>query len=219
MPPDSRGPAALADILPVSRETGERLARLVALVEKWQKAENLVAGSTLREIWRRHVADSAQLVPLFPSASGWLDLGSGGGFPGMVIAILSADRPGAVVHLIESNSRKCAFLRTAIRETGAPAIVHQGRVEDILAGWREPVDVITARALASLADLLRMAGPLVGPERPALFLKGVDYRHEIAEAAQSFDLDLVEHPSRVSEGSVILEVRRATPKPGAKPRP
>ena len=219
MPPDARGPAALADILPVSRETGERLAQYVALVEKWQKAENLIAGSTLREIWRRHVADSAQLVPLFPTAARWLDLGSGGGFPGMVVAILVADRPGATVHMVESNSRKCAFLRTAARETGAPAIVRQGRIEDVLSEWSAPVDVITARALAPLGDLLGMAGPLIGPSRPAAFLKGADFRREVAEAAQSFDLDLVEHPSRVADDSVILEVRRATPRPGAKPRP
>jgi 16S rRNA (guanine527-N7)-methyltransferase len=215
-----RGPAALSDILPVSRETEERLARFVALVEKWQRVENLVAESTLRDIWRRHVADSAQLVPLFPVASRWLDLGSGGGFPGLVIAILVADRPGAVVHLVESNSRKCAFLRAAQRETGAPAIVHHGRIADVLAGWSDPVDVITARALAPLTELLRMTGPLISAERPAAFLKGADYRTEIDEAAQTFDLDLVEHPSRVADGSVILEVRRAIRKSGgAKSRP
>jgi 16S rRNA (guanine527-N7)-methyltransferase len=219
MRPDISGPAALADILPVSRETGERLARFVALVEKWQKAENLIAGSTLREIWRRHVADSAQLVPLFPAATHWLDLGSGGGFPGIVIAILVADRPGATVHLVESNSRKCAFLRAAARETGAPAVVHQGRIDDVLSGWNRPVDVITARALAPLCDLLRMTGALIGPDRPAAFAKGVDFRREVAEAAESFDLDLVEHPSRVAEGSVILEVRRAAPRSGATPSP
>ena len=220
MPPDSAGPAALSDIVAVSRETGERLAAFVRLVEKWQKAENLVAGSTLPGIWRRHVADSAQLVPLFPAAARWLDLGSGGGFPGMIVAILVADRPGARVHLVESNSRKCAFLRTAVRETGAPAVIHQGRIADVLAGWSEPVDLITARALASLPDLLRMTGGLIGPERRAAFLKGADYRREVEEAAQAFELDLVVHGSRVAEDSVILEVRRAVAKPeDARSRP
>src|SRR5690606_4184410 len=119
-----------------------RLAILVRLVETWQKAENLVAAATLPDIWTRHVADSAQLAPLFPEARHWLDLGSGGGFPGLVVALLIADRPGAHVHLVESNTRKCAFLRTAIRETGAPAEIHQGRIADVLADWKAPVEVV-----------------------------------------------------------------------------
>jgi 16S rRNA (guanine527-N7)-methyltransferase len=131
------------------------------------------------------VADSAQLVPLFPDACRWLDLGSGGGFPGLVVAILVADRPGAGVDLVESNSRKCAFLRTAIRETGAPATVHQGRIEDVLAGWSAPTEVITARALAPLPALLAMTALLLGSSCRAAFLKGAGYRDEIAEAAQS----------------------------------
>jgi 16S rRNA (guanine527-N7)-methyltransferase len=220
MPPDRTALGPVRSILPVSRETEERLALLVALVEKWQKAENLIAPSTLREIWTRHVADSAQLVPLFPDARHWLDLGSGGGFPGLVVAILVAERPGAGVDLVESNSRKCAFLRTAIRETGAPAMVHQGRIEDVLSGWSAPTEVITARALASLAALLAMTAPLIGPACRAAFLKGAGYRDEIAEAAQSFDLDLVVHPSRVADDSAILEVTRAAPLPGGRrPRP
>jgi 16S rRNA (guanine527-N7)-methyltransferase len=211
MPPEPRpGLAELRSTLPVSRETYDRLAKLVALVGKWQKAENLVAPSTLPEIWTRHVADSAQLLPLFPEARHWLDLGSGGGFPGLVIAVLLADREGeGAVHLVESNARKCAFLRTAAREAGAPALVHQGRIQTILADWAAPVDVITARALAPLPILLDLAGHLLGPARRAAFLKGVDFQREIDEAAQSWDFDLVIHHSRISEGSVILEVTRA----------
>lgn len=213
MPPEGQpGLETLEALLPVSRETYDRLAVFVALVRKWQKAENLVAPGTLPEIWTRHVADSAQLIPLFPDARQWLDLGSGGGFPGLVVAILLGDITGAAVHLVESNTRKCAFLRTAIRETGAPAVVHQGRIEDVLAKWTEPVDVISARALASLSDLLRMSAHMIGPWRRAAFLKGVDYRAEIAEASQSWDLDLLIHPSRISEGSVILEISRAVPR-------
>ncbi len=220
MPPERDGPGSVRAVLTVSRETEERLALFVALVEKWQKAENLIAPSTLRDIWTRHVADSAQLVPLFPDARRWLDLGSGGGFPGLVVAILIAGRAGARVHLVESNSRKCAFLRTAIRETGAPAEVHQGRIEDVLAGWNAPTEVITARALAPLAALLAMTAPLIGPACRAVFLKGAGYRDEIAEAAQSFDVDLVVHPSRVADDSAILEVIRAAPLPGGRrPRP
>jgi len=214
MPPDRTGPETLRAILPVSRETEARIAAFVRLVEKWQKAENLVAPATLPDIWVRHVADSAQLVPLFPGVRRWLDLGSGGGFPGMVVALLVADEPGARVHLVESNTRKCAFLRAAIRETGAPAEVCQGRIADVLSGWTEPTEMITARALAPLTDLLAMTAPLLGRGCRAAFLKGADHRAEIAEASQSFDLDLLEHPSRVAEGSVILEVRRAVAKPG-----
>ncbi len=219
MPRDRSGPETLQDILPVSRETGERLTALVQLVEKWQKAENLVANATLKDIWTRHVADSAQLVPLFPDVRHWLDLGSGGGFPGLVVALLVAESPGARVHLVESNTRKCAFLRTVIRETGAPAEVHQGRIADVLADWSQPTEMVTARALASLTALLDMTAPLLGRGCRAAFLKGVEYRTEIAEASQSFDLDLVIHPSRVAEGSVILETRRAVAKPdGPKAR-
>jgi 16S rRNA (guanine527-N7)-methyltransferase len=207
MPPE--GIAAVAAIVPVSRETAARLEAFVALVGKWQRAENLVGPAALKQIWTRHVADSAQLLPLFPGARRWLDLGSGAGFPGMVIAILLAGR--GVVHLVESNGRKCAFLRAAARETGAPAEVHQGRIEDILAAWSKPVEVITARALAPLGELLRLTWRLIRPERPAAFLKGADYRNEIAEASQSFALDLVVHASRISDG-VILEVRGAAPK-------
>ena len=136
---------------PVSRETYGRLAALVALVKKWQRAENLVAASTLDTIWTRHVADSAQLVAVFPKIRHWLDLGSGGGFPGLVTAILLGDgsRDDGTVHLVESNARKCAFLRTAVRDIGAPAVVHHGRIEDILARFEAPVEAISARALAS----------------------------------------------------------------------
>jgi len=212
MPPDAApGLEALRDLLPVSRETYERLARLVGLVKKWQRAENLVAASTLDAIWTRHVADSAQLVTILPQAMHWLDLGSGGGFPGLVIAILLGSDGGSV-RLVESNTRKCAFLRTAARETGAPATIHQGRIEEVLADWTVPVDAISARALASLPDLFCLAGHLISPDRPAAFFKGVDYRSEIDEAAQSWDFDLIIHPSRISEGSVILEVSRAVPK-------
>jgi 16S rRNA (guanine527-N7)-methyltransferase len=214
MPPETLpGLYALQALLPVSRETYNRLALLVGLVKKWQKAENLVAPSTLSEIWTRHVADSAQLAALFPAARHWLDVGSGGGFPGLVTAILiSAEESDGVVHLVESNVRKCAFLRTAARETGAPAIVHHGRIEEVLASWSLPVDIISARALAPLPDLFRLTGHMITRDRPATFPKGVDYRSEIDEASQSWDFDLVIHPSRISEGSVILEVRRAVPK-------
>jgi 16S rRNA (guanine527-N7)-methyltransferase len=218
MPRDGlRGAAALEAIYPVSRETYDRLAALVALVAKWQKAENLVAPSTLGEIWTRHVADSAQLIRLFPKARTWLDLGSGGGFPGLVVAILiSADRAAGKVHLVESNARKCAFLRTAARTTGAPVVVHQERIEALLPTWAEPTDVITARALASLDQLLGVTSHLIATETPAAFLKGVDYRTELDKASLTWALDLVVHDSLIGEGGVILEIHRAVRKAEAR---
>jgi 16S rRNA (guanine527-N7)-methyltransferase len=120
----SEAAKALADIEPVSRETLDRLETFVALVRKWQRAENLVAPSTVPDIWCRHVADSAQLIALFPAVRRWIDIGSGAGFPGMVLAIAGA--AGTTVDLIESNQRKCAFLRLVARETGARAKIHEG---------------------------------------------------------------------------------------------
>ena len=156
---------ALEGIVPVSRETGERLEAFVALLRKWQPVENLVSGKTLPEIWRRHVADSAQLYPLFPDTARWIDLGTGAGFPGLVVAILAVEKPGAHAYLIESNQRKCAFLRAAIRETGAAASVHAGRVEEVLPGLIPgpigPHDRVIGRAVASLTEMLGLASPLM----------------------------------------------------------
>lgn len=203
-------PSALDGVLPVSRETRDRLGLFVDRLREWQRAENLIAPSTLGDIWSRHVADSADLVRLYPSPQRWLDLGSGAGFPGMVVAI--AGPPGTHVDLVESNTRKCAFLRLVARETGAPAAVHQGRADILLPSWPEPVDRITARAVAPLAVLLELAGPLMVKGVPAAFHKGRDFRSEVAEASQSFDFDLVENASRVGEG-VILEITNLRRKP------
>jgi 16S rRNA (guanine527-N7)-methyltransferase len=207
----SGGDNALSGIVGVSHGTLSRLTRLVELVETWHSAENLIATSTLPDIWRRHVADSAQLVPLFPEARDWVDLGSGAGFPGLVVAILLAEK-SCTVHLLESNQRKCAFLRVAVRETGAPAIVHDGRIEATLANWREPVDIVTARALAPLSGLLTHAAPLIHRGARAAFFKGRDFVREIEEASKYWDFDLVQHPSKTNESGVILEIRRVAAK-------
>lgn len=204
--------SALGDILPVSRETGERLQAFVALLEKWQPAENLISAKTLPEIWRRHVADSAQLFQMFPETRTWLDMGTGAGFPGMVLAILGIERPETEVFLVESNRRKCAFLRQAIRETGAKATVLEGRVEDVLPGIARPVERVVARALAPLARLLELAEPLLGQGVPAAFHKGQDFQAEIDAASQTFAFDLVRHDSLVGEG-VILEITALRRKP------
>ena len=204
--PADDGPEALAGIVDVPRETIDWLSAYVALLRKWQPAENLVAPSTLPSLWRRHVADSAQLVPLFPDARTWLDLGSGGGFPGLVVACLVAGRPGAHVHLIESNARKCAFLRRVASEAHLPVTVHRGRIETVLRGWQAPVDVVTARALAALAELLRLAEPVLATGARGAFHKGRDFRREVEEATQSWTFDLVNHKSRIDADGVILEI-------------
>ena len=192
--------------MPVSRETGEKLEAFVALIEKWQVAENLVSPGTLPVIWTRHIADCLQLLPLMPTARQWLDVGSGAGLPGLVVAIAGGE--GTHVDLIESNQRRCAFLRQAIRETGAPATVHEGRAEDLLADWKTPVDRIIARAVARLDQLLKLAAPLMLSGVPAAFHKGRGFQREIEEATQSWDFDLVQHQSRIGGGGVILEITR-----------
>lgn len=196
--------SALAGVLPVSRETAAKLEAFVALLRKWQPAENLVSPKTLPEIWRRHVADSAQLLRLFPQDRKWIDLGAGGGFPGMVLAICLGTE--GQVHLVESNRRKCAFLRAAIRETGAQAKVYEGRIEDVLFGWTEPVDRVTARALASLAELLRLAEPVMSKGIPAAFMKGQEAGREISEAHARWSFTVARHESLTGEGGVILDI-------------
>jgi 16S rRNA (guanine527-N7)-methyltransferase len=209
------GPEALAGILDVSRETVDRLQLYVDLLRKWQGSINLVAHSTLPAIWQRHIADSAQLVALFPEALKWVDLGSGGGLPAIVVAILLTGRAGAHVDLIESDQRKCAFLRQAIRATAAPAAVHGGRIESVLEGWSKPVDMFSSRALAPLAKLFALSEPLFRAGARGAFHKGLDFDEEISEASKSWDADLVIHRSKTDSAGVILEVRHLARKPAA----
>jgi len=205
--------SALDGIIPVSRETGQRLEQFVDLLRKWQSADNLVGRGTLSSVWRRHVADSAQLLKFFPDSRIWLDIGSGAGFPGLVVAILLAETPGSLVHLVESNTRKCAFLRQAIRQTGAPAKVHNGRIEAILTDWSEPVDMISARALAPLDRLISLAEPLFSAGVRGAIHKGQDFAREIEETAKSWVVDLVKHQSLTDERGVILEIRHVARRP------
>jgi 16S rRNA (guanine527-N7)-methyltransferase len=202
------GPEALDGIVAVSRETRVRLGTYVALVAKWQKSQNLVAPTTLPHIWHRHVADSAQAQALLPQARRWVDLGSGAGFPGLVTAILLAETAGAAVHLVESNKGKAAFLRTVARETGAPAIVHDQRIEEFVGGFVEPVDAVSARALASLDRLCAWAAPLVARGAVAVFHKGQDFGAELKEATLSWALDLIEHQSKTDPTGRLIEIRK-----------
>jgi 16S rRNA (guanine527-N7)-methyltransferase len=197
--------SAVEAILPVSRETADRLSAYVALLRKWQPAENLISPKTLPDVWHRHIADAAQIVRLFPKDRRWLDLGSGAGLPGLVIAIC-LPAGDSLVHLVESNRRKCAFLRAAIRETGAPAEVHEGRIEEVLAEWSQPVDRITARALAPLRDLLRLSGQVMVQGVPAAFMKGQDWEAEVAAAKREWKFDVTKYDSMTGEGGVILDI-------------
>src|SRR5215831_2017271 len=129
-------------LTPVSRETEERLDRFVELLLTWQKTTHLVSPASIPKLWTRHVADSLQLLDLAPKASLWVDLGSGGGFPGLAIACALAETPGAQIHLVESNNKKAAFLREAIRVTGAPGVVHPIRIEKFVANFSLIADAL-----------------------------------------------------------------------------
>ena len=193
----------------VSRETLERLEAYVALLTKWQSALNLVGSRSLSDVWHRHVLDSAQLIELAPAkARTWLDVGSGAGFPGLVLAILGAGD----VFLLEKDARKCAFLREAIRITGAQAHIVEHRVEIIVE--MEPEErpfsrphVITARAVAPLGKLLLMVAPLCDPETLCLFPKGQDVEHELTAIAKYPNIDVDKLPSRTAPGAAILRIK------------
>jgi 16S rRNA (guanine527-N7)-methyltransferase len=190
----------------VSRETQERLEHFAALFSKWARTINLVAPSTLHEVWQRHIADSAQIFQLSPGPFKWMDLGSGGGFPGIVTAIFLAELDDGWVNLIESNQKKAAFLRVALSETGARGSVHPLRIEQ--ASTQLPdCDCISARALAELDRLLSYSSDWLA-DKPArgFFHKGRDYRREVSEARSRWDFDLLEHRSVVEQDSVILEI-------------
>ncbi len=194
------------DLSAVSRETEAALAAFAALVRRWTPAINLVAPSTLPDLDHRHIADSAQLLPLAPTGwTHWADLGSGGGFPGIVIAILARGRSDAHVTLVESDQRKATFLRTAARELGLAVTVHAARAESLL-----PLnaDVLTARALAPLSQLLPLAHRHLRPGGTALFPKGRRHAQETAEARQTWHFDLTEHPSQTDPEGRILQIER-----------
>lgn len=195
----------------VSRETHERLTHYVELFKKWNKTTNLAAPSTIAEIWSRHIADSAQVFQLNPKPQIWIDLGSGGGLPGVVTAIFLAELQDGWVHLVESNNKKAAFLRVALAETGARGSVHPVRIEKAPEIIPE-CDVISARALADLDLLLEYVQPWAQKSEKvkAFFNKGRDYQSEITKARGRWQFDLVKHTSVVEADSVILEISRLT---------
>lgn len=191
--------------LDVSRETLARLERYAALLKKWNPKVNLVARSTIDDLWTRHIGDSAQVFGLAPPFwTHWVDLGSGGGFPGMVVAILAAEKnPAGAVSLVESDRRKAAFLRTVARETGIPVTVHAERIEHLSP---QGADVLSARALAPLADLLPFARRHLRSGGTALFPKGESYGDELQEALdrESFSYQVI--PSRTDPRAAIIKI-------------
>ena len=197
--------AALA-LRPVSRETAERLDAFAGELTRWQTVKNLVGRGTLDRIWTRHIADSLQLLDLAEGEQ-WVDLGSGAGFPGLVLGIAALDeRPGMQVALIESNARKCAFLRHIARLTGAAVTVHQARLEDVI-GPLGSTNVVTARALAPLTDLIGWSEQLLKTGAVGLFPKGRDAAVELTEARKSWRFDADVFPSRTDSDARIIRVR------------
>ncbi len=188
----------------VSRETRAKLEIYEAELRRWQRVKNLVGASTLDEIWNRHFVDSLQLTELAAGAV-WADLGSGAGFPGLVVAVARANTR---VHLVESDSRKCAFLRHVARATAAPARIWEGRIEVMLPQLDPVPTVVTARALASLDELLGLAAPLLMNGAVGLFPKGRDYLSELTRAAESWRFDVDAIPSAVDPDGRILRIRR-----------
>jgi len=200
----------------VSHETAARLDVYVDLLLRWQQIKNLVAPSTLGEIWTRHIADSAQLLPLLGRSRTIVDIGSGAGFPGLVLAIVKSGEAGFHVHLVESNGRKAAFLREVVRATEAPATVHGARIEDFTRGWRGDVDFLTARALASLGDLLAFGESLFDAGSRALFLKGQSARQELADASEGWNIDAKLYPSVTDSSGQIILINSASRRNGVR---
>ncbi len=205
--PASDRAAALA-LTPVSRETEARLDRYVDLLVAWQAKTNLVAPSTLPQLWTRHIADSLQLVDLAPSARRWLDFGSGGGFPGVVLACAMAEHEGASVQLVERIAKKAAFLREALRVTGGAGSVILADIGDYVDSSKAPIDCVTARAVAPLHMLLGYAEPLVQRGAKALFLKGQDVESELTEATKYWNIEPILHPSRTGGHGWIVELNK-----------
>lgn len=202
-------PSDKADALaltPVSRETEARLDRYVDLLAQWQVKTNLIAPSTWPTIWTRHIADSLQLLALAPNAKRWVDLGSGGGFPGVVLACALADQSGANIHLVERNAKKAAFLREALRVTGGRGEVFLSDIGDYVERSNGPVDCVTARALAPLHMLLGYVEPLMKRGAKALFLKGQDIESELTDATKYWSISPRLHGSRTEGGGFIVEI-------------
>lgn len=212
----TRGPSRLPlgaggflKLLPVSRETFDRLAAYVDLLTLWNRRINLVGRDSVGDVWRRHILDSAQLHGQIPPGTRTLvDLGSGAGLPGLILAIMGV--PG--VHLIESDGRKAVFLREAARVTGTPVDIHAQRLD------RVPpfiADVVTARALAPLSDLLAFSQPFLGRDSLCLFLKGRSVDEELTDANKSWNMRVHRSPSLSDAAGCVLRLENIARDPRA----
>ncbi|WP_293573618.1 16S rRNA (guanine(527)-N(7))-methyltransferase RsmG [Phaeobacter sp.] len=189
----------------VSRETYERLKHYEALVQKWSPKINLVARSTLSQVWDRHIVDSLQVCSAVEQPNCWVDIGSGGGFPGVVVAIWAAEHwPECEVVLIESDQRKCAFLRTALRECGVSGTVLSKRIEQVPS---LQADVLSARALADLSQLLEFSDLHLKPGGQCLFLKGAQWKKEVDNAERQWRFDWKSNKSWTEPEAVVLRIK------------
>jgi len=211
------GPEEFASKTGVSRETLARLKACADVLVDWNARHNLVAKSTLPDLWRRHFWDSAQLAPLIPDTARTLaDLGSGAGFPGLVLAAM---RPDLAVTLHDATTKKCAFLQAAADRMGLPVTIQNARLEDLA---RQPFDVVTARALAPLPQLLSYAQNFVGLNSVCLFLKGQNVGAELTEAHKYWNIKASQAPSQTDPSAAIVIVRELGPRhvaPQKTPRP
>ena len=195
-------------LCPVSRETLQKLEGLVALLRRWQPIKNLVSNKTLDEVWLRHIADSLQLADLRPAVKHWADLGSGAGFPGLVIACTWTERD-RVMHLVESNHRKCAFLQEVARTLSLPVEVHNARIEEVIPHLlTRKIEVVSARALASLTELIHYCAPLVENHAEALFLKGQDVDKELTDATKYWNISAQLIPSKTDPDGRIVSITK-----------
>ena len=198
-------PADLASNLNVSRETIEKLEHYASLVVKWQRSVNLVANSTIPDLWTRHIWDSAQLAPLVTAQKTAnaplriLDLGSGAGFPGLVLSILT----DAEVHLVESDQKKCIFMNNVIRECGLTARIHNVRLETL---DDQKADIVTARALASMDKLMALLDGQLRPGLRCLFLKGRQVQDELAVLNDWANLRWQLHPSLTQKDAFVVDL-------------
>ena len=196
-----------AELVPVSRETLARLEAYTELLTRWSARINLIGRDTIADLWRRHILDSAQLSAFVPSpAHSMIDLGSGAGLPGLVLAILGV--PG--VELVEADSRKCAFLREAVRITETDAVIRPCRIEAVP---RHPVDVVTARACAPLDRLLGLAEPFLGAGSECLFLKGERIEQELTIAREGWTMTVSASQSRSDPRGVVLSLQQVAREP------
>lgn len=199
--------------VPVSRETAERLVLYVRLLRQWNPAKNLVSASTLDAVWDRHIADCLQLAA-FVSARHWVDMGSGGGLPGLILAAVLAERGGSI-HCIESKLGKAAFLREAARQMQVPAIIHAERIEAVMEDWPadRPIEVVTARALAPLPKLLDLSKSLLKRGALGLFPKGQDAVNELTDAAQYWNFNHDLRPSVTDSAARIVLITDLAERP------